>query len=130
LYVLGDLKSFRETVLPTSNEMLSNLLSEWKRNPAMLLKRFDENDDGKINAGEWEKAVLAAKSELQRPSAKEKTLQIDNVIESPSKSGKPFFISTKSESSLLTTLKYKSSAGLLVFFAAGATAVWMFNVRF
>jgi len=130
LYVLGDLKSFRETVLPTSNEMLSDLLSEWKRNPAALLKRFDENNDGTINVEEWEKAVLAAKSELQHRPLKEKGLQIDDVIKSPSKSAKPFLISTKSEPALLKNYKYKSFGALSLFFFIGVFAVWMFNVRF
>jgi len=130
LYVLGDFKSFREAALPTNNELLSSILSDWKRNPEAILNRFDKNKDGKIDPEEWSKAVLVAKEQLKKAPEKKSEAQIDNIIEQPTHSRKPFLISTQDESVLLQKLKYKSSAALLLFFAAGVATVWMFNVRF
>jgi len=130
LYVLGDFKSFREAVLPTKNELLSGLLSDWKRNPKALLNRFDENKDGKIDPEEWSKAVLVAKEQLTQVPKNKSETQIDNFIEKSAHNRKPFLISTQDESVLMQKFKYKLSAALLLFFAAGAATVWIFNVRF
>jgi len=130
LYVLGDFKSFREVELPSENESLAAILSSWKRDPQALLNRFDENRDGNIDSDEWEKAVLIAKSQLTEASVKQTQARIDNVIEKPSDSRKPFLISTQDEAELTRNFQYKSYASLFLFFALGAAALCLFNVRF
>ena len=129
LYVLGDFKSFREVMLPTKNESLAAILRQWKSNSQMLMNRFDENRDGHIDSVEWEKAVLIAKNQLMEESIKQSGARIDNLIEKPTDSRKPFLISTQDEESLTASFQYKSWASLFLFFVVGALAVWMINVR-
>ena len=129
LYVLGDFKSFREMALPTQNESLSAILRQWKSNSQMLLNRFDANRDGQIDSAEWEAAVLIAKKQLADAPIKQGAACIDNLIERPTDSRKPFLISTKNEAVLTASFQYKSWVALLLFFLASGLAVWMLNVR-
>jgi len=129
LYVLGDFKSFRQMELPTQNESLAAILRQWKSNSQVLLNRFDENRDGGIDSNEWEKAVLIAKAQLTEESIKQSDARIDNLIEKPTDSRKPFLISTQNEEALTARFQYKSWASLFLFFVAGVLAVWMINVR-
>lgn len=129
LYVLGDFKSFREMALPTQNESLSAILRQWKSNSQMLLNRFDANRDGQIDLAEWQDAVLIAKKQLADAPIKQGAACIDNLIERPTDSRKPFLISTKNEAALTASFQYKSWVALLLFFLAGGLAVWMLNVR-
>ena len=129
LYVLGDFKSFRQMDLPTKNASLAAILSQWKNNSQMLMNRFDENRDGHIDSVEWEKAVLIAKNQLMEESIEQSGAHIDNVIEKPTDSRKPFLISTQDEGELSASYQYKSWGALFLFFALGVFAVWMFNVR-
>jgi len=45
---------------------LNALLTEWKRDKASLLERFDLDKNGQIDPKEWELAVLAAKREVAK----------------------------------------------------------------
>lgn len=130
LYVLGDFKSFREMELPTQNESLAAILSRWKSNPQMLLNRFDENRDDKFDSAEWEKAVLIAKNQLTEESIKQDGAGINNMIEKPTDSRKPFVISTRDEADLIRHFQYKSYASLAFFFVSAIAALWAFNTRF
>ncbi|ORU92663.1 MAG: hypothetical protein A6F70_03385 [Cycloclasticus sp. symbiont of Bathymodiolus heckerae] len=130
LYVLGDFKSFRETALPPENESLAAILSAWKNNPQVLLNRFDENKDGNIDSSEWEKAVLIAKEQLSQVAMEQGDKHIENMIEKPTGSRKPFLISTKDEAELTKSFQYKSYGSLFLFFTTGVVALWLFNTWF
>ncbi|PCI20130.1 MAG: hypothetical protein COB62_04950 [Piscirickettsiaceae bacterium] len=130
LYVLGDLTSFREVILPTENEALVELLQRWKSNLGALLGRFDKNKDGLLDEGEWEEAVFIAKDQLRQEYHAETIEHIDNLIEKPLDSRKPYIISTQGEAVLTRRFQYKWWAFLLAFFALGVSAVWAFNIRF
>ncbi|MEO1889952.1 MAG: GIDE domain-containing protein [Cycloclasticus sp.] len=130
LYVLGDFKSFREMELPSENESLAAILTHWKTNPKALLNRFDENKDGRIDSEEWEKAVLIAKEQITQSLDKQGDVHIDNMIQKPTSSRKPFLISTQDEAVLTSRFQYKSWGSMFLFFVLGAVAVWMFNIRF
>ena len=43
---------------------ISDLLTQWKNDPANLLSRFDNNQDGVLDAHEWAAAVLQAKRDI------------------------------------------------------------------
>jgi hypothetical protein len=129
LYVLGDLRSFKATELPTKSESLAAILRSWKRSPHQLLRQFDKDKDGKVDSTEWEQAVVIAKRILDERQAEEADASIDNMIEKPTDSRKPFLISAKDELTLTRHFKYKSWAALLLFFAFGVIAVWMIGVK-
>ncbi|MBL4574832.1 MAG: hypothetical protein JKY51_01870, partial [Opitutaceae bacterium] len=130
LYVLGDLTSFKEVVLPTGNEALAELLQRWKSNPRALLNRFDKNKDGLLDENEWEKAVLIAKDQLRQEDHAKTIEHTDNLIEKPLDSRKPYIISTQGETILIRRFQYKWWGFLLAFFALGIAVVWSWTVRY
>ncbi|PCH84666.1 MAG: hypothetical protein COB26_05125 [Piscirickettsiaceae bacterium] len=129
LYVLGNLTSFKEVLLPTGNEALAELLQRWKNNPQVLLDRFDDNKDGLLDEAEWEKAVLIAKEQLSKERFVESVGYTDNLIEKPQNGRKPYIISTQNEDVLARRFKYKWWGFLLAFFALGVAVVWSLNLR-
>ncbi|PHS73011.1 MAG: hypothetical protein COB22_03380 [Cycloclasticus sp.] len=130
LYVLGDLRSFKEAIVPTNSESLAAILRHWKSNPQQLLQKFDKNKDGLLDSEEWEQAVVIAKRSLAERQTENSDANIDNTIEKPTDSRKPFLISAKDELTLIRHFQYKSWAALLSFFVFGVAAVWMLGVKF
>ena len=130
LYVLGHFRSYSATELPTKHEALAALLRSWKRTPDHLLKRFDKNQDGQIDAEEWSSAVLLAKKEVNGAVVTNLAQDPDSIIEKPTTGRKPFLISATPESELMRRFQYKSYVGLLVFFVGGIAAIWGLNIRF
>ena len=65
LYVLGQLDT-RHDVLDeaATKKYLSEKLADWKSNPQQLLRRFDQNNDGKIDMHEWEQARQEAHKQV------------------------------------------------------------------
>ena len=130
LYVLGHFKSYSAMELPSEHESLAALLRSWKKDPRGLLRRFDQNQDGQIDAEEWQEAVLLAKQEVKISAGAELNKQADSIIEKPTTGRKPFLISATSEVELLKRFQRKSYVALLLFFIAGTAAIWGLNVRF
>lgn len=115
--------------LPTADESLAVILASWKKDPKSVLRRFDENNDERIDSAEWEKAVLIAKKELHEQKVTPSSAQIDNLIGKPTDSRKPFLISTQDETTLTWRFQYKAWASLALFFVLGVGAVWAINIR-
>jgi E3 Ubiquitin ligase len=63
LSVLGELRSHTE--FGAVDQKTQEILAQWKRNQAALLKRFDRNHDGRIDPLEWELARAAAHTEAE-----------------------------------------------------------------
>jgi hypothetical protein len=63
LSVLGELRSHTE--FGAVDEKTKQILGQWKLNQAALLRRFDRNHDGQIDAAEWDAARAAAKTEAE-----------------------------------------------------------------
>jgi len=130
LYILGHFKSYSAMELPTKHESLAALLRSWKRNPQGILRRFDKNKDGHIDAEEWSEAVLLAKKEVNETVTIDLGQAVDSIIEKPITGRKPFLISTKPEAELMRHFQYKSYFALLMFFVGGVAAIWGLNIRF
>jgi hypothetical protein len=56
----------------------SDILAAWKRNPDVL-RTFDQDKDGKINAEEWEAARLAARQEAEKACPPDAADQLPTV---------------------------------------------------
>ncbi len=63
LTVLGELRSHTE--FGAVDEKTKEILRQWKLNQPALLRRFDHNHDGQIDATEWDTARAAAKTEAE-----------------------------------------------------------------
>lgn len=113
LYVLGWFHTERADIGPQAEaEALKALLREWKQDPAWLLRRFDENNDGEIDQHEWETVRRHAKQQV-RVDARERAAhpQVD-IISSGGE--RPFLISTHSQHELLLRARrhFYSSIGI------------------
>ncbi|HTC51811.1 MAG TPA: GIDE domain-containing protein [Steroidobacteraceae bacterium] len=63
LSVLGELRSHTE--FGAVDEKTKEILRQWKLDQGALLRRFDRNHDGQIDAAEWDAARAAAHSEAE-----------------------------------------------------------------
>jgi hypothetical protein len=63
LSVLGELRSHTE--FGAVDEKTKQILQQWKLDQAALVRRFDRNHDGQIDATEWDAARAAAKTEAE-----------------------------------------------------------------
>jgi hypothetical protein len=63
LSVLGELRSHTE--FGAVDEKTQEILRQWKLNQPALLRRFDRNHDGQIDAAEWDAARAAARTEAE-----------------------------------------------------------------
>jgi len=81
VYAIGEFTTHSGNVLSAADETadVSALITEWKNNPQLLLKRFDHNHDGKISLAEWEQARLAAISEVRKNHHEQHGAQTEGV---------------------------------------------------
>jgi hypothetical protein len=65
IYVIGEFDTLG-SISPDFDTaaQVRDLLAEWKKDRAGLLRRFDRNGDGEIDLAEWEEARAAAKREV------------------------------------------------------------------
>jgi hypothetical protein len=116
LCVMGELRSHSE-VGGDPNAAIAAKLHEWKLDQGALLKRFDLDHDGQLNAAEWEAARQAAARESQTQALQSSIARV-SVISAPS-NGEPFLIAPLSSSQL--ERREKLFAGL--YFVLGLLGV-------
>jgi E3 Ubiquitin ligase len=120
IYALGHFETWSNVAgKDERSERRAELLSEWKKNPAELVERFDEDGDGRIDADEWEQARKAAEQLVEEHVAKAAAKPEVSVLMKPEEDH-PFILSSKSQSELTTAYRWKAIAGLVLFLAAGA----------
>jgi hypothetical protein len=61
VYALGDFRSSASNAERDLQAEQAALLSEWKQDQAELVRRFDEDRDGRVDQAEWDKAREAAR---------------------------------------------------------------------
>jgi hypothetical protein len=117
---------------PTDGEHERELLVEWKRDQAMLKKRFDLSGDGVIDEREWMTARAAAQREARARVEKEVAEFNDpiNLLRATGDRGRPFVLSSLGQDALLRRLWRGTGLHFALFFAGGCAAIWMYNVRF
>jgi hypothetical protein len=100
---------------------LTELLAEWKRDRRELLRRFDSNHDGTIDAVEWEQVRRTALEDVRRQQL-ERALDPDlNVLSAPP-DGRRYLLSSAARSALARRYRL-FAAGCLVL--CGAAAIFM-----
>lgn len=129
LYAIGffETRSNHHEPLHKAQETAA-VLGEWKKDQAGLLKRFDKNGDGRIDMAEWEEARRAAET-LVAEKAREAALDpgVNLMMRPPDR--KPFLLSVLPETELTKRFRYWAIGGLVLFFGAGAAAVFMITTR-
>ncbi|MDE2219172.1 MAG: hypothetical protein KGL25_06545 [Gammaproteobacteria bacterium] len=105
------------------------LLSEWKRDQAALLERFDANHDGVLSQDEWDRARAAARAQIgqQAPRA---AAPAENIVVKPV-DGRPFLIAATRLEALARRSRMAAAAALLGFVAAvtALAFIWFGHAR-
>lgn len=133
LYALGLLKSVSSyTSLPTVDQDVRELLKDWKKDQPTLMKRFDLNNDGKIDQIEWRLARVQAQREARKNRQEYVSTFTDglNVMGPTHDRARPYILSAFTQAEL--TKRYQRWA---MFYAGasfflGLAAVWVFNAKF
>ena len=100
IYVLGEYSTIGGANSELSmNDDVSALLTEWKKDPVQLLKRFDLNGDGEIDMQEWELVRHAAIREVEKQHREIRAETGVNIIRAP-RDSRMFLISSLSSQKL------------------------------
>ena len=104
-------------------------LREWKRDQASILRRFDENGDGQIDAEEWEKARAEAEREVAAEPDEGGGPPPVDVLGLTCDRRRSFVIAAGTEDDIIKTCK-RTAAGLLtVAVPLLCATIWAICVR-
>lgn len=115
LFALGHFETRRGAV--DSDERArrrTELLAEWKADPAALAARFDEDGDGRVDMHEWERARAAAEAAVEEQAAREERQPAADLLLKPP-DGRPFILSVKDQAELARSYRFRSVAFLALF---------------
>lgn len=115
LSVTGELRSISE--IDDADTTAAALLRQWKQDQPALLRRFDHNHDGRIDAAEWETARQAAAAQAHAKMLQAPVVRI-SVIGEPTH-GEPFLIAPMDVTHLVQREKWRAA----LYFAIGLACV-------
>ncbi len=125
LYVIGQFRTQGgSSVEFDTHAELNALLAEWKQDMPALLKRFDLDNDGTLNAQEWMLTRLAANREVARMMREAQAQPDINIVGRP-RDGKLFMVSNLGQGKLTRRYLLWSWAHLLIFFGALGGIGWV-----
>lgn len=104
------------------------LLSEWKRDQAQLLKRFDSNGDGQIDLQEWENVRRAALEEIRHQSLQNAVNPDLHVLSKP-RDRRPYIISTLSQATQARRLRWQAVTSLVAAAGLGYFSALLLSLR-
>lgn len=132
LYALGLLKNLgSHHNAPTAEDDTRELLRQWKADQEHLKSRFDLNKDGKIDQKEWMLARAQARREAMAARRKNPDLAEGvNILTAPGDRRRPYLLSSFQQTELVKRYRLWMILYGLGFFAAGSSALWLFNARF
>jgi hypothetical protein len=105
---------------------IGHWLEELKKDHAKLLARFDLNQDGKIDAMEWELARRQARREVEAQRRAALLRGGTKVLRKPA-DGKPFLISNDPPDRLRSKILWWSWAHIAVFLVSGSMSFLLFK---
>ncbi len=125
IYVLGEFSTIggANSVLSV-REDVSNLLSEWKKDPVQLKKRFDLDGNGEIYMHEWELARHVATREVEKQHREIRAESGVNMMRVP-RDRRLFLISSMSPQKLRGGYKLWSYFHLMVLILSISAFFWL-----
>jgi hypothetical protein len=124
MYVLGEFSTLNATPNALSlSEDVSHLLSDWKKDPIKLNKRFDLNHDGQIDLQEWALARRLAQYTVEKDHAQLRNASHVNMMRAP-KNKRLFLISSMSPQKLRQRYVFWSCVHFAVFAIGSVAAFW------
>ncbi len=125
IYVIGEFKTEggSSTTL-TQDELVKQVLSEWKMNNADLLKRFDLDNNGVLDMQEWALARSAARREAEKRLGQARAAPDVNFVLKP-RDGRLFLISNLDQDKLELRYKLWAWAHIAILFGALTGLAWV-----
>jgi hypothetical protein len=118
LYALGHLDQCGAGA-GSAGESVAERLRAWKRDHAGLLRRFDADGDGQIDANEWDAARREATAQVAQERAQTSGAQDIAVLGAPRDRSQPFLISAIPQRALIARYRLYTGIGLIAAVAAG-----------
>ncbi|MCI0505373.1 MAG: E3 ubiquitin ligase family protein [Gammaproteobacteria bacterium] len=131
LYAIGLFRSVggHNEAFNTAEEVRA-LLKKWKQDQEKLLKHFDKNKDGRIDAHEWENVRKVAAYFVRKKQMNEKPRPVTHIMSKPENTRQLYLLSNKPQHELIKRYKIYAASSFAGFLGAGSFAAWMFLVRF
>lgn len=123
LSVLGELRSHSEA--GDIDNQVRELLARWKYDQPALLRRFDLNHDGHLEADEWDAARAAARTEVEA-TVLQSPIERSTVVANTTH-GEPFLIAPFDEAQLLRRGKRFAALSLIASVVFVGLTLWAIN---
>ena len=130
VYALGDFKTLGGGSVDLDvRQDMNELLAEWKKDKAALLKRFDLNGDGDIDMQEWGLARQAARREVVRMHRDARNESDVHTLSCP-RNGRHYLLSNLDPNKLARRYLLWACFHVTVFLAALGTVPWVLKHPF
>jgi hypothetical protein len=130
IYALGEFRSIGGATLELdASGDIKAWLAQLKKDQAGLLKRFDLNEDGRIDLGEWALARQAARREVEKQHRQARNEAEVHTLRRPS-DGKLYLISNRDPEQIARRYLYWAVFHLALFFGALAALPWLWQNAF
>jgi len=127
IYVIGQFRTFGgSSTQTTAKEEMKQVLAEWKLDMPDLHRRFDLNEDGRLDIQEWILARQAAKREATKRVAEVRSQPDTNYMLQPH-DGRLFLISNLPQNKLERRYWFWTWAHLAIFFGALGGFSWVLS---
>jgi E3 Ubiquitin ligase len=124
LYAIGLFRSQRGVSGADAVEATAALLREWKQDQPALLQRFDRNGDGVLDAGEWERARVAARETVIATEAARPPILEVNVLSQPD-DGRAYLLAASDADTLARRYRWRAMGGIALFLGAVGGLAWV-----
>ena len=129
LYAIGWFRTQGiEQEFSAESQDLRELLAEWKKDQADLLKRFDQNKDGQIDLQEWE-SVRRAALEQVRAAQVQRALKPDVHVLCKPPDRRPYILSTVTQQALTRRSRIWATLCLALALPMGVYAMLAMQIR-
>ncbi len=122
IYALGWFRTQSGAPAFDESRDVGELLREWKTDQRELLRRFDSDGDGRIDAAEWEVARRDAATQVRQQQL-EQSIDPDLHVLCRPTDRRPYLISTRSQQQLARRHRIAGATSLLLSMATGAYAI-------
>lgn len=130
LYAIGHLQTLGGAgSISNMKEEVRSLLKDWKEDQKTLLERFDQNNDGEISIGEWEKARQVAGKEIADKHASNDLPPIVTILQKTDDRRRPFLISSDPIYDLIDRYHHHSLAYFMACILTTSITIWALGVR-
>ena len=127
IYALGDFRTLGGgTVDLDAHHDINDLLSEWKKDQAGLLKRFDLNQDGEIDMTEWMLARQAARREVEKLHREARNASDVHTLRCPA-NGQLYLLSNLDPAKIARRYLWWAIFHIAVFFGSLVALPWLWQ---